>query len=78
MNFPYFFSIRTCNFGCFISLVEASDHSDVESRVRQLRDQLEQRKREAKRLYHERKRKRRAMLLEQEETLRKELQVKND
>ncbi|XP_031558415.1 centrosome-associated protein 350-like isoform X2 [Actinia tenebrosa] len=57
------------------SMTEASDHSDVESRVRQLKEQLEQRKREAKRLYHERKRQRRAMLLEQEETLRKELQA---
>ena len=55
--------------------VETSDHSDIESRVRRLRDQLELRKREVKRLYNERKKQRKAMLRAQEASLRQELQV---
>lgn len=54
---------------------ETSDHSDIESRVRRLRDQLEVRKREVKRLYNERKKQRKAMLRAQEASLRQELQV---
>ncbi|XP_032220056.2 centrosome-associated protein 350 isoform X2 [Nematostella vectensis] len=57
------------------SMTETSDYSDVEGRVRLLKEQLEQRKREAQRLYHERKRQRRAMLRAQEASLRKELQA---
>jgi len=40
-----------------------------------LRDQLELRKREVKRLYNERKKQRKAMLRAQEASLRQELQV---
>lgn len=59
----------------FFYLVETSDHSDIETRVRRLRDQLEIRQREVKRLYNERKRQRKAMLRAQEASLRQELQV---
>lgn len=59
----------------FLFFVETSDHSDIESRVRRLRDQLEVRKREVKRLYNERKKQRKAMLRAQEASLRQELQV---
>lgn len=57
------------------SVTETSDHSDIESRVRRLRDQLEVRKREVKRLYNERKKQRKAMLRAQEASLRQELQA---
>lgn len=57
------------------SMTETSDHSDIESRVRRLRDQLEVRKREVKRLYNERKKQRKAMLRAQEASLRQELQA---
>lgn len=57
------------------SMTETSDHSDIESRVRRLRDQLELRKREVKRLYNERKKQRKAMLRAQEASLRQELQA---
>ena len=59
----------------FNFLLETSDHSDIESRVRRLKDQLEVRKREVKRLYNERKKQRKAMLRAQEASLRQELQV---
>ena len=59
----------------FSFCAETSDHSDIESRVRRLRDQLELRKREVKRLYNERKKQRKAMLRAQEASLRQELQV---
>lgn len=52
-----------------------SDQSDIEVRIRTLKSQLVQRKREAERLYHERKRQRKALLRAQEDSLRKELQV---
>lgn len=58
-----------------VYFLETSDHSDIESRVRRLRDQLEVRKREVKRLYNERKKQRKAMLRAQEASLRQELQV---
>ena len=60
----------------FSFFVETSDHSDIESRVRRLKDQLDLRKREVKRLYNERKKQRKAMLRAQEASLRQELQVK--
>jgi len=59
----------------FFSILEASDHSDVETRVRELREQLQQREREVRRLHKEQKRQKRAMLHEEEENLRKKLQV---
>ena len=58
-----------------VYFLETSDHSDIESRVRRLRDQLGVRKREVKRLYNERKKQRKAMLRAQEASLRQELQV---
>lgn len=58
-----------------VFFLETSDHSDIESRVRRLKDQLEVRKREVKRLYNERKKQRKAMLRAQEASLRQELQV---
>ncbi|KAK3727166.1 hypothetical protein QZH41_015183, partial [Actinostola sp. cb2023] len=53
----------------------ASDHSDVETRIRELREQLQQREREVRRLHKEKKRQKRAMLHEEEESLRKKLQA---
>lgn len=60
----------------FFFFAEASDHSDVESRVRELREKLQQREQEMRRLHKEQKRQKRAMLHEEEENLRKKLQVK--
>ena len=74
---PLFVCLFVCLFVYFFFLfLETSDHSDIENRVRILKDQLGHRKREAKRLYHERKRQRKAMLRAQEASLRKELQVR--
>ena len=69
------FSVHLLTTFRFFCCVETSDHSDIESRVRRLRDQLEVRKREVKRLYNERKKQRKAMLRAQEASLRQELQV---
>ena len=83
-NYPSPFALLPClsqnttNFNAdfyFNFLLETSDHSDIESRVRRLKDQLEVRKREVKRLYNERKKQRKAMLRAQEASLRQELQV---
>jgi centrosomal protein CEP350 len=54
----------------------ASDHSDIETRIKLLNEELRRQKLEAERLKKEKKRKKKEKLREKEEALKKQVEVR--
>lgn len=57
------------------SVTTATESSEIEQRIRQLKEDLSQRKEEVRRVQQEQKRRKRGLLQEKEEQLKKKLKV---
>lgn len=57
------------------SVTTATESSEIEQRIRQLKEDLSQRKEEVRRVQQEQKRRKRSLLQEKEEQLKKKLKV---